>query len=350
MKRIIIIVSIIAIVVLLGFQLTKNKKTLDSANVVVDRSHIPVAVNVATATAGNVNGSFTMPATLVPFDQATIPAGASGKIISLSINLGSVVSKGQIIGCIDTEETFEKLQAAKISLSKLQQDYERNNILAAAKATNTNAVIDSKYDLDNKKVDIAQLKTQLSNANIVSPISGVITDRKLLAGEYANIGATIATIVAVHQLKAKIYVPENKIFALKMGQKLSIIAEVFPAEKIEGVVNYISPQGDDNHNYLVQLLVTNHNSHLKAGQYVTAKFITNVGSRALQIPQTALVDGFKNPYVYLVQGSKAVEKKIVLGRELGDNVEVLSGLKEGDQVVVNGQINLVNNSSVKVIK
>jgi RND family efflux transporter MFP subunit len=350
MKRIIIIVSIIAIVVLLGFQLTQNKKTLDSANVVVDRSHIPIAVNVAVATTGDVNGFFSMPATLVPFDQATIPAGASGKIIALSINLGSVVSKGQIIGRINTEETSEKLQAARISLSKLQQDYERNNILAIGKAINANAVIDSKYDLDNKKLDIAQLKIQLSNANIISPISGVITDRKLLTGEYANTGTTIATVVDVHQLKAKIYVPENKIFALQTGQKLSITAEAFPTEKFEGIVNYISPQGDDNHNYLVQLLVTNRNSHLKAGQYVTANFNINSGYRVLQIPQSALADGFKNPYVYLVQGGKAVEKKIVLGRELGDNVEVLSGLNEGDQVVVNGQINLVNNSTIKVIK
>jgi RND family efflux transporter MFP subunit len=154
----------------------------------------------------------------------------------------------------------------------------------------------------------------------------------------------------VHQLKGKVYVPENKVFALRTGQPATITAEAFPNEKFEGSVTYISPQGDDSHNYLVQLMIKNGQAHLKAGQYVIAGFNTGSGYKVLQIPQTALAEGFKNPYVYLAIDGKAVERKIVIGKGIGENVEVISGLKEGDQVVVSGQINITNGSHIRAIK
>ena len=129
-----------------------------------------------------------------------------------------------------------------------------------------------------------------------------------------------------------------------------ITSEVFPTEKFSGTINYISPQGDENHNYLVQLLISNHASKLKAGQYVQVHFQNDEYKKALQIPQNALVDGFKNPYVFVVNGDKVSEQKLVLGKESGDYVEVISGLTKGEQVVVNGQINLVDGSLIQVIK
>jgi RND family efflux transporter MFP subunit len=350
MKRILTILAVIVIVGFILLQLFRNKNTLNASKVVVDRTNIPVAVTLATVRKEAVNGSFSIPATLAIFDQANIPAAASGKIVSLPVDLGSYVIKGQVIGQLDTKENSQKLQADNLALQKYERDYNRNKVLAEAKATNANAVIDSKYDVDSKKLEIAQLETQINNANIVAPISGIISDRKLLQGEYATIGTAIATVVDVHQLKAKVYVSENKVFGLRTGQAATITTEAFPSEKFEAVVTYISPQGDDNHNYLVQLLVKNNQTHLKAGQYVIASFSTGAAYKVLQIPQTALAEGFKNPYVYLASDGKAVERKIVLGRGFGESVEVISGLNEDDQVVVNGQINITNGSNIRAVK
>lgn len=350
MKRILTIIALAVVIGLIFLQLVRNKKSLDASKVVADRTNIPVPVTLAAVEKEVTSGSFSVPATLAAFDQASIPAAASGKIVSLSIGLGSYVTKGQIIGQLDTRENSQKLQADHLALEKYERDYNRNKALLEGKATNANAVTDSKYDVDRKKLEIAQLETQISNANIVAPINGIITERKLLQGEYAGTGASIATVVDVHQLKGKVYVPENKVFALRMGQPATITAEAFPNEKFEGSVTYISPQGDDSHNYLVQLMIKNSQAHLKAGQYVIAGFNAGSGYKVLQIPQSALAEGFKNPYVYLAIDGKAVERKIVIGKGIGENVEVISGLKEGDQVVVNGQINVTNGSPIRAIK
>ena len=350
MKKILVIILFLAIAGLIGFQLVQNKAELDAANVVTDRSNKAITVQIHQVDSIEISNGFALPATLIPFEQADIPAAASGKISSLNIELGTYVTKNQVIGQIEHEELNQKLQAAKLVIKQLSEDYERQKILVEGNATNSNALTDAKYDLDNKALEIAQLESQLENTKIITPVNGTITDKQLLEGEYAVTGATIATVTDVHQLKAEIYVPENKIFSLQKGTELIITSEVFPTEKFSGTINYISPQGDENHNYLVQLLISNHASKLKAGQYVQVHFQNDEYKKALQIPQNALVDGFKNPYVFVVNGDKVSEQKLVLGKESGDYVEVISGLTKGEQVVVNGQINLVDGSLIQVIK
>jgi multidrug efflux pump subunit AcrA (membrane-fusion protein) len=89
---------------------------------------------------------------------------------------------------------------------------------------------------------------------------------------------------------------------------------------------------------------------LKAGTFVYADFIQPGEGESLQIPRSALVESMKNPYVYIVVNGKAAMRKITVGRELGSNIEVVDGLKAGDQVIVNGQINLAEGTVVRIVK
>jgi len=350
MKRILTIGAFGVIIGLIAFQLFRNKKKLESANVLIDRSHLPVAVNIVEAKIEGVSGSFSLPASLAPVEQVAISTSASGMITSLKAELGTMVRKGQIIGTIDIRETEQKLKVAELSLADLTSEYERNKILLQGNAINAKAVTDAKLNMESKASEVAQLKTQLGNATITSPINGIVSEKQLSIGEFVNAGTVIATVVNIDELKANVLVPESKVFTLKAGQKVAIIADAFPTESFSGIVTFITPQGDTNHNYLVQLLVNNKSTRLKGGQYVKVNFSTPEVKPVLQIPQLALVDGIKNPYVYVIKDSIAVEQKILLGRELGESVEVLNGLSEGDQVVINGQINLVNGSYVNVIR
>lgn len=348
MKRIVTIGAVVIILGLIVFQLLNNKEKLDATEVVIDRTQIPVSVNTATVTSGKVKQSISLPATLIPYETADIPAAASGKITSLSIELGSRVFKGQVIGHLDNAELTERLEAVQLSLRRLTEIYERKKTLVEGKATNTNAVTDAQYEMENKKWEVAQLRSQLENTKIVSPIGGIITDKKLTQGEYVSTGSSIAVVISVNQLKAKIYVPEIKIFTLKSNQKLRITSSAYPAQGFEGVINYISPQGDVNHNYLVQVHVSNSNYKLKAGQYVQVHLELTGSDQGLQIPKIALVEGFKDPYVYVVNNKQVVQKRITLGDDCGENVEVISGLAEGQRVVTTGQINLRDGSLVEV--
>lgn len=349
MKRILTIAVIAGVIGTIIFLLVKNKKTIDAAKVVVDRSEVPISVALQPVQRQEVDGDIVIPAILTAKEEANIPAAASGLIARLDIELGSRVSKGQVIGTIDLRENELKLQSAELAVQKLSRDYERNKVLVAANATNANAEIDSKYDVDTKKLEVLELKKQMANGNIVAPINGIITDKKMVTGEYANTGAAIATVVDIFTLKGEVYVPETSVFKLKREQKATLTSEILPGETFNATVTYISPKGDDNHNYLVELTVHNNNkSSLKAGVYVMVRFNTAT-YKALQIPKIALVNGIKDPYVYVAENNKAVERRIVVGRELGENIEVLGGLTQQEQIITSGHINVVNGSNIKPI-
>ncbi|MFA6200052.1 MAG: efflux RND transporter periplasmic adaptor subunit [Bacteroidales bacterium] len=351
-KRIltIIVIALIPIAIIIGLLI--NKEKLNEAKKPIDRSNIAIKVIVDTVSYKTVDGSFSQPATIIADEEANITAETSGKIATLNIDLGTSVRKGQVIGHIDVVETQQKLEATELSINKLSADYERKKVLAAGDATNANAVSDAKYDLDLKKLEAAQLRTQIRHANIIAPINGIIVERQKITGEYVNTGTTIATITNTQSLKAEVNVPENQLSYLKKGQKTIITSDAYPEKTFSGIVNFISPKGDENHNYIVHIDIANKSSiQLKSGIYINVEFSgISAHQTLLMIQKNALAEGVKNPLVYVYKNGVVEERKLILGLESGDYIEIKKGLSPGEQVVTSGQINLSNGSKAEIIK
>lgn len=347
--KIISIVVIIILIALVAFKLTSNKQKINESNKTVDRSEIPVAVTVYEVKTLPISGNVSRPSLLEPKDEASVAVGVGGKLESLRVELGTKVSKGQIIGTVDTKVMRVNMKALELTVAKLKRDYDRNGELLKGNAISENAVTDSKFAYETKQLELAQLKQQISDANIIAPISGVVVEKKLLPGEFVSPGTEIVKIADVSTIKTNVYVNETEIYQLKMNQSVSITASVFPGKTMTGKITYISPRADANHNYKVEVDVSRKEvPELKAGTYVNVSFDTQKQEDVLQIPKRALVEGTKNPYVFVNENNKSVTRKIVLGRESGENVEVISGLKAGEQIVSDGQINLISGSNIEI--
>jgi len=350
-KKIAIITIILVLFGSIGFVLARNKKQLDAQKVVVDRSTVPVSVAVSKVTLQKIDGTLLLPATLEPSKQADISATTGGKITSLKLILGTRVSEGQVVGSIDTRQQQLSVKDAEEALAKAQRDYQLNKELFEGNAGTAQSVKDAKHALDAARIRVQQADRQVGDAVIKSPISGMITEKNSEAGEYASPGKSLATVVDIYQLKAVVFVGEKDVYQLKLNQTANITADVLPGKSLTGKVSFISPVGDNNHNYRVELTVNNSAPELKAGTYIKVSFNLGKDFTALQIPKNALVEGTKNPYVYVTNGDKAVKRVITVGRESGENIEVLSGLSEGDEVITTGQINLMDGSVItKIIK
>jgi RND family efflux transporter MFP subunit len=347
MKRTISIVAVVAVLLsLVAFTLVSNKKQIDAANKVVDRSQIAVAVSVAKVAYQEIAGSLQLPAVLNPSRQADISATAAGKINSLNIALGSKVAQGQVIGSVDTRQQQINMKEAQEALTKASADYQLNKELYAGNAGTAQSVQDAQHSLEQARIKAEEISHQIGEGVIKAPISGIVTAKNHEAGEYVNPGVAIATIIDIYNLKAVVFVNEKDVYSLKLAQPATITADVLPGKSFNGKVTFISPVGDENHNYRVELSINNSAAELKAGTYIQVAFDLGKNINLLQIPKLALVDGSKNPYVYVINGEKAVVRKITTGRELSENIEVLSGLQEGDEVVVSGQINLTDGNKI----
>ncbi len=375
MSKIIGFIAALGIAAAIGFTLFKNKKEIDKNNTPVDRSNAAVAVSVASVAFGSLDEHALFPATLKAFDEANISAQTSGIISSLNLEL---VSKGQTVGKIDTRlqeynlksaeinlKTVEaNKKSAEINLSKLSADYERAKELYENKAGLEVNMINAKNAYDNAKntlenannsydnaaVQIELIKQQITNAQIIAPLSGTISAKNIKQGEFTNPGVVIASITNIGNLKASVFVEQDKVYQLKLGQTGVLTSSFFPNKNFTAKIIFISPKADANHNYQVDLLLTHTEGvSLKAGTDMFARFNTSKKASVLQIPKTALVLDHAEPFVYVLEQGKAVGKTIKIGAVLYDKVEVLSGLNEGEKVITNGQINIKEGSNIAVL-
>ncbi|HMU98870.1 MAG TPA: efflux RND transporter periplasmic adaptor subunit [Chitinophagales bacterium] len=346
--KIFLIIAGLLIVGGAAYKLAKNKKIIDDNAKPIDRSGVPIAVTAFEAAYFPVSSDFALPGVLDQNNTGNVNAINPGKIVSLNIEVGQQVTKGQIIGKVDSKLKEIALQQAELTIKKLETDAVRTKDLIEGNAAPATSILDLDYNIENTKIQKDNIKAQIANDNIYAPISGMIIQKNSNAGEFINPGTPIATIMDISILKAVVYVSENNVYELKIGQQAQVLSSIYPDKIVTGTIKYIAPRGDENHNYKVEVHIPN--SGYKAGTYVSVKFAFKKPAEALLIPKIALVEGVKNPYVYVVSGNNVIVKKIEVGEEVGENIVVRNGLVAGDKVVTSGQINLSEKSKIQIVK
>jgi len=140
---------------------------------------------------------------------------------------------------------------------------------------------------------------------------------------------------------------------LKVGSSVKVKASVHPDQEYNGKISFIAAKADASLNFPVEIEVPNRaNNEIKAGMYGTAIFDSNVNAQPsiTTVPRSAFVGSVNSNQVFVVNNDIATIKKVTSGRILGDRVEILDGLNDGDVVVTSGQINLSDNTKVSIVK
>jgi RND family efflux transporter MFP subunit len=347
-KRIIIIGVVVLIIAAIALKLASNKKTIDENKKPVLQSNVAIPVNTTVAGYQDVNDQLVKTGNLVPFKEADIMAVSGGKLIAVNFVLGSRVSEGAVIAQVDSRGLQLSLEAAQLTKAKADKDFKRYKTLLEGEATTEVTLQDAKLSYDNAVNQMEQINKQMSDNRIKAPVSGQVVSKVKEAGEYVSAGTVLGHIVDVSRLKVNVMVGEKDAYTLQPGQKVKMTTDIYPGTTFEGKITFISSQGDATHNYQVEIEMVNSKDHpLKAGTFIYADFSRQSQQKLMLIPRSALVESLKNPFVYVIENGKSVIRKINVGREIGDNIEVLDGLKEGDEVIIAGQVNIKEGSLVK---
>jgi membrane fusion protein, multidrug efflux system len=349
MKRIIIIAFALAVLVLIIFRLVGNHEKVNAnKNVSTDLSY--VSVDVSPVKKMSLSDSLQLVGSLEAYSEIIIATQSSGIITSLNAELGRKKSKGDIIATIDDKLKQLAVQTAKISVTKLKKDLERYENLYKGGTVTEQQLNDAQNSYDNAVIQLEQAEKQLTDATIISPINGIITKKLVEQGEYINIGSPIATIIDVSKLKVKLNVSETNVYLLKIGDKAVITADVYPGVAFEGNISFISPKGDETHNYPVELEIVNNTKYpLKSGTFVNVLIGLPSNAEALYIPRESLQGSIEEAKVYVAENGKAVLRNIIASSGSDKYIQVISGLKDGENVITAGQINLSDGKAIKII-
>lgn len=347
-KRVIIIGVIVLIIAAIGFKLAANKQSIEEKKVVANTSDVVIPVKAVNLALQNVDDQLVKTGNLIPFREADITALTSGKLISVNFSLGSMVGQGGVVAQVDSRALQLNLEAANLQRNKADKDFKRYKALLEGEATTEATVQDVQLSYDNAANQIELLNKQIADNRIKAPISGQVVSKLKEPGEFVAPGAVLGHIVDVSRLKVNVMVGEKDAYSLKMGQTVKVTTDIYSGVVFEGKISFISAQGDATHNYQVEVMLSNRGDYpLKAGTFVYADFSKQSAQQLLLIPRTALVESLKNPYVYIIEDGKAKVKKISVGREMGDLIEVTEGLNVGEQVIIAGQVNIKEGTKVK---
>lgn len=350
-KRIITLLIVVVIVGLGAFRLIGNKNEIESKNQMKDTGTVAVAVNVASVEKKISEQNLALLGTTKAHKVIGIKAETQGKVTSLSVELGDKVRKGQVIATIDNKVLSLMLSTSEQKLADARQNYERYKNLYEGGAA-TKAQFDQyKLAYETAENQLAQAKKELNNASVLAPIDGTITEKAVEVGTFVNIGSAIATIVDVSKLKVELKVSESDAYILKEGDVVNLSTSVYPGVSYKGKITFISPNGDDTHNYPVEIALDNLKEYpLKASTYVNVLFSRKGTESTLQIPREALVGSVKNARVYVVGSNNLASlRPLTISRDNGKYLEIQEGLQEGEKVVTTGQINLSDSTLVNII-
>ena len=348
MKKIIILVVVLIVIVLAAIRLIGNRDRIVSQNENLTAEFVTVSIAKVEKKASSFTLNFT--GTLYPYKELDIPAETPGKITSLNYELGQHFSKGEVIATI--EDKIKKLtyESAKIDADRLKKDFERTKNLYEGGTSSEQEYELARTSYETAKNKFEEAEKQLSYTKITAPIAGTITKKIVEVGTYVKEGDKVASIVDVSRLIVKANVSESNVYYIHTGDKAKITTDIYPGITFQGKISFVSPRGDDTHNYPVEIEIANSAKNpLKAGTFVNVEVKLGSSNMALYIPREALQGSIKDAKVYVASNGKALLKNIVIGRESNESLEVLSGLTENDKVIVSGQVNLTDNRSIKII-
>lgn len=352
-KTIISITILAAIVVVIAFVLTRNKKEIDQKALAVPARVSAMPVKVAIVENRALDNSITLTGF---FDaRRTLPliAEAQGSIIDLKIKEGQQISAGQIVARIDPTSIRSNLATAQATFNNAVKNEERFKRLVQAGAISQKQYEDIALNVDNARANVEGIQQQMKYTIIHSPMSGIVSEVKVEKGSFATPGMQLGNVIDISRLKMIVLVDEIDVIKLRSGQPVSVTTDVYPGQVFKGKISLIGVQADAARKYNVEIEVVNNSSQpLKAGMFGTAKF--NQGQQQankLFIPRSSIIGSIEDAQVFILNDadSTVTLKKIQAQNQTGDAVIVLSGIQENDQVVVSGQINLQTGQKVRVV-
>jgi len=273
-----------------------------------------------------------------------IAPATGGRIRDIFVDVSSTVRRGEAVATMD-DARFEQQQT---QVATLRRDFERYEELFAVGGI-------SRQQLDQARTQLEVAETALKNleenTTLVSPVSGVVTARNYDPGDVA-MQLPILTIENINPVKVMVNVSETYWSRVVKGMPVEVQADALGSETFSGKVSIIYPTIDPvSHTFPVEITVPNADLRLRPGMFARVKMNFGNRERPLLSDKAVLKQvGSNDRYVFVVKDGVAFYTLVQLGVRINDKYEIVSGLNDGDRVIVEGNRGLVDGTEVEVVE
>ncbi len=324
-----------------------------------------IPVSVAPVKRQDLNSYLVLNGIVEPERKVEIYARLSAYVKQILKEEGAYVKEGTILALLDDTEIkigFEQakiqLEQAKLSLDEAEQNFIRNQELIKRELiseqefqTQEATYKQRKLDYQNRQESYKDLELQLNYTKIRSLSEGFVTERLIEVGDRVNANQQVYTIEDFKPLLIRVFVPTSDAIKLKAGMQTEVKTEVLQGAVFNGGVKLINPRIDNQTGTVkVTVEVIDESLRLKPGMFVEVRIAIGAKENVLTIPRKAILYKQNKTYVFVMNRNQVSQREITLGLTEEDEVEVSSGLAEGDVIVVVGVEGLKDGQRVDVVQ
>jgi RND family efflux transporter MFP subunit len=324
-----------------------------------------VAVEVRTTSQNTDTNFLSVSGKIEAINSANISTRMMGYVDKIYVDMGEKVTNGQLLLSINNTDVAAKLAQVNAGITEAQaafnnakKDFERFTALFNENSASQKELDDitASYEMSKARLNAAkemknEVNAQLSYANIRAPFSGVVTNKFIKAGDMANPGMPLLEVEAPGKFQVMAMVPESEILGISNNSKVAILIKALD-KVVKGTVTEISTSAKNTGGqYMVKVVLEETDANVLSGMYATVQFPIErkEGSSAILIPLEAVVENGQLSGVYTVsQSNTALLRWLRLGRTIGDEVEVLSGLSADEQYIIKSEGKLYNGANISI--
>ena len=291
-----------------------------------------------------------VPGSVLPFEVTDIHPEVSGRVTGIYFKEGSNIGQGGLIVKLYDGDLQAQLQKLEVQLKVAEQTAERYAALLKI-----NGVSQQEYDLNvlavnNIKADINIVRTNISKTTVKAPYSGKMGLRNISIGAYVSPATTISTLRKLSQLKLEFTVPEKYSSRMQPGNKISFSLENNPVNYAATIIATENNIAEDSRSLKIKAVVEKPDVQLITGSFAKVQIPLGENDAALMIPSQAIIPQARNKKVIVVRNGLASMEIVTIGNRDSAMVEITSGLKSGDTVLITGLLTTKPGSKVQLNK
>lgn len=346
------LISIIAIIIILGFGTAAKKSQVEEAKK-AGLKEGPPAINVVTMTMkkGTIRDRINLPGVIEPWVKLQVPAEVAGVIEVKKLTKGAYVKRGETIAVIESSKYLNAYNAAKASHESAVASKKRLTNLYSSKLSNKSELDRVTAEAANYEAEMRVAKLDLEKCNIKSPISGIVNQIHIEKGQFVDTGNTIAEVLQIDKVKVNVGIPESDVSAVSSINEFEVRIDALDGKVFNATKHYMSKTTSSlARMYDLELKLQNTSGEILPDMFVRVEIVKKEVPDAISIPLYSIIPlGDKN-YVYVTKAGTAYRKEVKTGLQEGWMQEITEGINEGDNVIVIGQRSVSDTQKVNVIR
>jgi RND family efflux transporter MFP subunit len=339
------------VVVMVGRIREKKANLAEAKQAAMKQEGEPVRIIVLTVKPNRLADKITLPAEVEPYEELWVKAEASGQVVSVPVEEGEIVQKGEVLVELDDRDYRTRLARIEANHELAKLDYERVATLVRKKITPISQLDTIEAQLKDLAAQLKEAKVALERTKITSPISGRTNEVSAKLGELLAVGTPVAEILQFDQVKITVGVPESDVDAVFDLDGAEVVIDALDGLRVKGKKVFLSRQPRTLARlYDLELLVPNPNGRILPGMFARVELVKRVFDRAITVPLYAVIAHGDRQIVFVEKDGRSEERSVELGVLDGWQVQITDGLQPGDRVVVVGHRFLDDGQPVNVIK